>query len=215
MINNYLSDYSAFMTLGEFDQAAFSAYEIFKELIEEGMLLDELIDEDYVTATLKHDYDGYLLGDYALESLVELLGIYADQDDIEVDEEEVQTKQYAMVSYCLNLIEGTKNKIQHELTFDSLEEAQVFFNVHLLTVVDLAAENGLIEQIGVTNLGDREDVIETLNLQEDVELETIIDNIPETAEEIKVITYRGAVSGKIVGAEIFGLYELGEFSLED
>lgn len=215
MINNYLSDYSAFMILGKFDQAALSAYEIFKELIEEGMLFDELMDEDYVTAILKHDYDGYILDEYALESLVELLGIYADQDDAEVDEEEIQTKQYAMVSYGLNLVEGTKNRLQLGLTFDGLEEVQVFFEVHLLTTVDMLAENGLVEQVGVIDLGDREDVIETLNLQEDVEFETIIDNIPETAEAIRVITYRGSVSGKIVGAEIFALYELGEFSLED
>lgn len=214
MINNYLSDYSAFMTLGEFDQAALSAYEIFKELIEEGMLLDELIDEDYVTATLKHDYDGYLLDDYALESLVELLAIYGEQDDVEF-EVEATTKKYAMVRYGLNLVEGTKNRIQPNFTFKGIEEAQVFFDIHIAMAIDELSDNGLIQQIGVTNLGDREDVIDTLNLQEDVEFETIIDNIPETSESVIVYTYRDLETGVIVYSEIFALYELGEFSLED
>lgn len=213
MINNYLSDYSAFMTLEELEQAVNTAYEIFKELIEEGMLTDELMDSDYVMATLQHDYDGYLLDEYALESLLELLGIYADQDDVEVDEEEIQTKQYAMVRYGLNLVDGTKNRLQPKFPFDGIEEVAEFLGIHVEVMV--SDFEGELVQIGVTDLADRETILETLSQQEDIEFETIIENVPETAEVVMVFTYRDMVSGMIVGAEIFALYELGDFSLED
>lgn len=213
MINDYLNDYSAYMTLGELEQAVNTAYEIFNELIEEGMLTDELIDSDYVKATLQHDYDGYLLDEDDLIMLVDMIYIFADQDDVTVEEEDVETKQYALVRYGLNLVEGTKNRIQPKFPFDGIEEVAEFLGIHVEVMV--SEFEGKLVQIGVTDLADRETLLETLSQQEDIEFETIIENVPETAEEIMVFTYRDMISGKIVGAEIFALYELGEFSLED
>jgi len=213
MINNYLNDYSAYMTLGELEQAVNTAYEIFMELIEEGMLTDELIDSDYVKATLQHDYDGYLLDEDDLIMLVDMIYIFADQDDVNVEEEVAPNTQYAMVRYGLNLVKGTKNRIQPKFPFDGIEEVVEFLGIHVEVMV--SEFEGKLVQIGVTDLADRENLLETLSQQEDIEFETIIENVPETAEEIMVFTYRDMISGKIVGAEIFALYELGEFSLED
>lgn len=215
MINNYLNNYSAHMILGEFDQANLSAYEIFKELIENGMLLDELMDENYVMATLKHDYNGYILDECTLESLVELLGIYAEQDGIKIDEEEVPIGEYLMVRHGLNLLEGTKNRIQANHVFNGIYEVAEFLGIHLDTVVEELEVDGGVLRVGVTALGARENILETLNQQTEVELETIADNVPETADLIMVFTYRDILSDKIVYAEIYALYGLGEFSLED
>lgn len=215
MINNYLNNYLAHMILGEFEQANLSAYEIFKKLIENGMLLDELMDENYVTATLKHDYNGYILDECVLESLVELLGIYADQDGIKIDEEEVPIGEYLMVRYGLNLLEGTKNRIQANHVFNGIYEVAEFLGIHLATVVEELEVDGGALRVGVTALGARENILETLNQQTEVELETIADNVPETADLIMVFTYRDILSDKIVYADIYALYGLGEFSLED
>lgn len=207
-MNQYLYEYNTHIILGQLDEADLMILPIYKELIEDGMLAEEILDADYLYATLRHDYDGYILEQAAMDNLLDGLIEYAEQDEID---EEIVPGLYAGVKYELNLEDGSKERLLLDFAYDGLGEVTDFLAAYLLITkveIDTLDENKVL---GVTDMGTREEIIDVLLSQGDPEFETIADNIPETAEVVMVFTQRDLETGKIVYAEIFTFYEVGNY----